>query len=124
VPSFLKSRATDIFDPPRVESPTLTESSSILSSDFQSPIATPGPQSDPLKELVDELPPFPFVSSPLSDIQRRARRSLTYEDLLKSASEKCPLRRQKVRGVPYSGPFGGSKGTHACALYLQSLSCF
>ena len=126
VPSFLQSRATEIFDipsPPYVETPTLTESS-ISSSDFQSPIMPPCPRSNPLKDLVDELPPFPFVSSPLPDIQRKARRSLTYEDLLKSVSKKCPLRTQKVSGVPYSGPFRGSKGTDACALDLQSLSCF
>jgi hypothetical protein len=112
VPSFLQPRATEIFDianPPYVESPTPTESS-IPSSDFQSPIVLPGPRSNSLKDLVDELPLFPFVSSPLSDMQKRARRSLTYEDLLKNASEKSPLRRQKVRGVPCSGPFGGVEG--------------
>lgn len=126
VPSFLLSRATEMSDIASslyLESPTLTESS-IPSSDFQSPIVLPGPRSNPLKDLVDELPPFPFVSSPLSDIHKKARRSLTYEDLLKSAREKCPLRRQKVRGVPCSEPFRGSKGADACALDSQSLSCF
>ena len=124
VPSFLQSHATEEFDiasPPHVETPTLTESS-IPASDFESPIVPPVPQHNLLKELVDELPPFPFVHSPLSDIQKKARRSVTYEDLLKSASEKCPLRRRKVRGVFYSGPFRDPKGTNACALDSQSLS--
>jgi hypothetical protein len=126
VPSFLQSRATEISDiasPPYLESSTLTESS-ILSSDSKSLIVLPGPRSNPLKDLVDELPPFPFVGPPLSDTPEKARRSLTYEDLLKNARETCPLRRQKVRGVPSSGPFRGSKETDACALDSQSLSCF
>jgi hypothetical protein len=124
-PSFLQSCSAGEFDiasPQHVESPTLTVSS-ITSSDLQ-PSTVASPRSNPLKDLVDELPPFPFVRSTLSDIQKTEMRSVTYEDLLINAEEESPLRRRKVRGITYSGQYRASRGADACTLYFQSLSCF
>jgi hypothetical protein len=101
--SFPQSCLTDVFDseasePPLVQSPRETSvpsgSSRFQSSDSQCYL---------FKDLVDELPPFPFVHSPFINSQRKVGRSAEYEDLLKDAKEKSPLRRRRtVRGVTYA----------------------
>jgi len=99
-PSFLQAHSTGKFGtmaPPHVQSLTVPP------CNFQSWTVPPDSQSNPLKDLVDELPPFPFVHSPLTDIQRKTMRSMTYEDLPLGAREESPLRRRKVRDVTYSG---------------------
>lgn len=98
--SIPQSYLTDVFEseasePPLVQSPRETSVPS-GSSRFQSSNS----QCYSLKDLVDELPPFPFVHSPIINSQRTVGRSVEYEDLLKDAKEKSPLlRRRMVRGV-------------------------
>jgi len=91
-PSFLQTHSTGKFGtmaPPHVQSPTVPP------CDFQSWTVPADSQSNPLKDLVDELPPFPFVHTPLTDIQRKTMRSMTYEDLSLGVREESPLRRRK-----------------------------
>lgn len=60
-------------------------------------------QCYPFKKFVDELPPLPFIQSPIVNSQRNVGWSLEYEGLLKDTKEKSPLRRRRmVRGVTYS----------------------
>jgi hypothetical protein len=98
--SFPQSYLTDVFEseaskPPLVQSPRETSVPS-GSSRFQSSDS----KCYSLKDLVDELPPFPFVHSPFINPQRTVGRSVEYEDLLKDAKEKSPLlRRRMVRRV-------------------------
>jgi len=98
-PSIAQSRSTGQFDtrnPTHVQNRT---ESSVPSPTFRSSTVRSRSRSQSLKDLVDELPLYPFVHSPLKDIQREEMRSVTYEDLLTGAREASPLRRQKVRGV-------------------------
>jgi hypothetical protein len=103
--SFPQSCLTDVFESeasespgPLVRSPRETSVPS-GSSRFQSSDS----QCYSLKDLVDELPPFPFVHSPFVNLQRKVGRSVEYEDLLKDAKEKSHLRRRwMVRGVTYA----------------------
>jgi len=62
----------------------------------QSAIVPPGSQSQNLKALVDELPPFPFTHTPTIDSRREATRSVTYEDLVsRGKAEQTFLRGRK-----------------------------
>src|SRR5712672_122572 len=48
----------------------------------QSTTVPPSSRSQNLKDLVNELPPFPFTHTPTIDHRREATRSVTYEDLV------------------------------------------
>ena len=98
-PSIAQSRSTGQFDTPNPTHVQNRTESSIPSSTFRSSVVRSRSRSQSLKDLVDELPLYPFVHSPLKDIQREEMRSVTYEDLLTGAREASPLRRQKVRGA-------------------------
>lgn len=102
-PSITQSRFLGQFDTPNpMHVQNRTESSMPLSN-FRSSIVRPRSRSHSLKDLVDELPLYPFVHSPLKGIQREEKRSVTYEDLLMGAREESPLRRQKVCDATDSG---------------------
>jgi hypothetical protein len=98
-PSVLQTHSTSKFG---IVAPPHVQSTTVPPYNFQSSTIPPDSQSNPLKDLVDELPPFPFVHSPLTDIQRKTLRSMTYEDLPIGTREESPLRRRKVRGITYS----------------------
>jgi hypothetical protein len=64
----------------------------------QSAVVPPGSQTSSLKDLVDDLPPFPFSHTPTVDPRREATRSVTYEDLVtRGKAGQGPLRERKVR---------------------------
>ena len=88
------TRQFDTLNPTHVQNRT---ESSMPSSTPRPLVVPPRSRSQSLKDLVDELPVYPFVHSPLKNIQRDEMRSVTYEDLLTGEREKSPLRRQKVR---------------------------
>jgi len=92
--SIAQSRSTRQFDAPNPTHVQNRTESSIPSSTFRSSIVRPHSRSHSLKDLVDELPLYPLVHSPLKDIQSEEMRSVTYEDLLTGARGKRPLRRQ------------------------------
>jgi len=102
-PSIAQLRSTGQFDAPNPTHVQNRTESSVPSSTFRTSIVRPRSRSHTLKDLVDELPLYPFVHSPLKDIQSEEMRSVTYEDLLTGAREKSPLRRQKVRDATDSG---------------------
>ena len=95
--SIAQSRSTGQFDTPNSTHVQNRTESSMPSSTSRPSIVPPRSRSQSLKDLVDELPVYPFVHSPHKNIQREEMRSVTYEDLLTGAREESPLRRQKVR---------------------------
>jgi hypothetical protein len=101
--SIAQSRSTGQIDTPNPTRNQNRTESSMPSPTFRSSIVRPRSRSHSLKDLVDELPLYPFVHSPLKDIQNEEMRSVTYEDLLTGTREKGPLRRQKVRDATDSG---------------------
>lgn len=85
---------------PHVQSP---RESLMPSTKSNSSTALPVSRPHPLKDLVNELPPFPFPHSLLTDFLGKLESSVTYEDLLTGAkavqSRPLRLRRRKVRGA-------------------------
>lgn len=108
--SIAQSRSTGQFDAPNPTHVQNRTVSSIPSSTFRSSIVRPRSRSHSLKDLVDELPLYPLVHSPLKDIQSEMR-SVTYEDLLTGARGKSPLRRRKVRDATDSGKRWATEGS-------------
>jgi hypothetical protein len=114
VPSIAQSRSTGQFDTNPMDVQNRTESS-MPSPTSRPSVVPPRFRSQSLKDLVDELPVYPFVHSPLKNIQREEMRSVTYEDLLTGAREKSPLRRQKVRDATDCEQVRAPKGADVCA---------
>ena len=107
--SLPQSCLTDGFESEASESSPVQSlrETSVSSSSSSSDLQSSDSQSHPLKDLVDELSPVPFVRSPFSDSRRKVGRSVTYEDLLASAKDEDHLcrRRMMVRDVTYSWTF-------------------
>ncbi|KAH9974185.1 hypothetical protein BJV74DRAFT_990241 [Russula compacta] len=88
---------------PHVQSP---RECPMPSSRSHSSTALPVSRPHPLKDLVDELPPFPFPHSPLTDFLGKLDRSVTYEDLLTGAKglQSRPLRLRRRKSWAYFKP--------------------
>lgn len=110
-PSIAQSRSIRQFDTPNPTHVQNRTESSMPSPTLRSSIVRSRSRSQSLKDLVDELPLYPFVHSPLKDIRREEMRSVTYEDLLTGAREASPLCRQKVRGATDSGERWDTEGS-------------
>ena len=123
-PSIAQSRSAGQIDTPKPMHVQNRTESSMRSSTLPSSTVQSRSRSQSLKDLVDELPLYPFVHSPIKDIQREEMRSVTYEDLLTGAREPSPLRRQKVRDAMILGKGRAPKelmcALAECVLYLAT----
>ena len=101
--SFPQSCLTDVFEFEASEYLLLQSPREISVPSGPSRFQSSDSQCYPFKKFVDELPPLPFIQSPIVNSQRNVGWSLEYEGLLKDTKEKSPLRRRRmVRGVTYS----------------------